>query len=63
MCPAIDLFTDTAAILNLLDLIHCIFLGEKVIIISGAPAREARSGAPWVRKCGKLPIQENLLIT
>ena len=30
---------------------------------SGALAREARSGAPWVRKCGKLPIQDNLLIT
>ena len=30
---------------------------------SGALAREARSGAPWVRKCGKLPIQENLVIT
>ena len=23
----------------------------------------ARSGAPWVRKCGKLPIRENLVIT
>ena len=22
--------------------------------------RSARSGAPWVRKCGKLPIRENL---
>ena len=30
---------------------------------SGALAHEARSGAPWVRKCGKLPIQENLVIT
>ena len=30
---------------------------------SGALAREARSGAPRVRKCGKLPIQENLVIT
>ena len=30
---------------------------------SGALEREARSGAPWVRKCGKLPIQENLVIT
>ena len=26
-------------------------------------SREARSGAPWVRKCGELPIQENLVIT
>ena len=31
--------------------------------ISGALAREARSGATWVRKCGKLPIQKNLVIT
>ena len=32
--------------------------------ISGALAREgARSGASWVRKCGKLPIRENLVIT
>ena len=23
----------------------------------------ARSGAPWVKKCGKLPIRENLVIT
>ena len=31
---------------------------------SGALAGEgARSGAPWVRKCGKLPIRENLVIT
>ena len=34
---------------------HCIY--------SGALAREARSGAPWVTKCGKLPIRENLVIT
>ena len=34
-----------------------------VALFSGALAREARSGAPWVRKCGKLPIQENLVIT
>ena len=33
------------------------------IYYSGALAREARSGTPWVRKCGKLPIQENLVIT
>ena len=32
-------------------------------INSGALAREARSGAPWVKKCGKLPIRENLVIT
>ena len=32
-------------------------------IYSGALAREARSGAPWVTKCGKLPIRENLVIT
>ena len=25
-------------------------------------ARSARSGAPWVSKCGKLPIRENLVI-
>ena len=30
---------------------------------SGALAREARSRAPWVKKCGKLPIRENLVIT
>ena len=29
---------------------------------SGAPAR-ARSGAPWVRKFGKLSIPENLVMT
>ena len=33
------------------------------LIYSGALAREARSGAPWVKKCGKLPILENLVIT
>ena len=33
------------------------------IVNSGALAREARSGAPWVKKCGKLPIRENLVIT
>ena len=32
-------------------------------VFSGPLAREARSGAPWVRKCGKLPIQENLVTT
>ena len=33
--------------------------------ISGAPARasRARSGAPWVRKFGKLSISENLVMT
>ena len=32
---------------------------------SGAPARakRARSGAPWVRKFGKLSIRENLVMT
>ena len=30
---------------------------------SGALAHEARSGAPWVKKCGKLHIRENLVIT
>ena len=30
---------------------------------SGALACEARSGAPWVAKCGKQPIRENLVIT
>ena len=29
---------------------------------SGALARETSSGAPWIRKCGKLPIRENLVI-
>ena len=33
------------------------------VLFSGALAREARSGAPWVKKCGKLPIRENLVIT
>ena len=33
------------------------------LISSGALAREARSGAPWVKECGKLPIRENLVIT
>ena len=32
-------------------------------IISGALKMLARSGAPWERKCGKLPIRENLVIT
>ena len=44
----------------------------KSLTYSGALAREAQaapggggggSGAPWVRKCGKLPIQENLAVT
>ena len=26
-------------------------------------SREARKGAPWVKKCGKLPIRENLVFT
>ena len=36
-----------------------------IIINSGAPARakRARSGAPWVRKFGKLSIPENLVMT
>ena len=33
------------------------------VVISGAPARFARSGAPWVRKFGKLSIPENLVMT
>ena len=33
------------------------------LVYSGALAREARSGAPWVKECGKLPIRENLVIT
>ena len=38
-----------------------IFLRCKAaLIISGAPAR---SGAPWVRKSGKLSIPENLVMT
>ena len=32
-------------------------------VSSGALSREARSGAPWIKKCGKLPIRENLVIT
>ena len=35
----------------------------RFLYINGALAREARSGAPWVKKCGKLPIRENLVIT
>ena len=34
-----------------------------MVVISGALAREARSGAPWVTKYGKLPIREHLVIT
>ena len=35
------------------------------VLYSGAPARakRARSGAPWVRKFGKLSIPENLVMT
>ena len=43
-----------------------IFLRCKAaLIISGAPARAKRasSGAPWVRKFGKLSIPENLVMT
>ena len=40
----------------LLDRIVC-------VINSGALASEARSGAPWVKKGGKLTIRENLVIT
>ena len=29
---------------------------------SGDLGREALGGVPWVRKCGRLPIQENLVI-
>ena len=32
-------------------------------VFGGALAREARRAAPWVKKCGKLPIRENLVIT
>ena len=32
-------------------------------VFGGALAREARSGAPWLKKCCKLPIRENLVIT
>ena len=43
---------------------HSLFLYQKSFIYnSGALAREERSGAPWVKKCGKLPIRENLAIT
>ena len=35
----------------------------RLLRFSGALAREARSGAPWVKECGKLPIRENLVIT
>ena len=40
-----------------------IITNNSIDLISGALAREARSGAPWVTKCGKLPIRENLVIT
>ena len=29
----------------------------------GSRAQSARRGAPWVKKSGKLPIRENLVIT
>ena len=38
-------------------------ISQSGVIDSGALVREARSGAPWVRKCGNLPIRENLVIT
>ena len=47
--------------LQLLDTLLSSFL--VLVHYSGALAREARSGAPWVKKCGKLPIRENLVIT
>ena len=37
--------------------------GEFLPSSSGALAREERSRAPWVKKCGKLLIRENLVIT
>ena len=41
----------------------CMLNKKKSNVYSGALAHEARSGAPWVTKCGKLPILENLVIT
>ena len=38
---------------------YCSYGIRETLIISGALAREV----PWVRKCGKLPIGENLVIT
>ena len=37
----------------------------QILCNSGAPARakRPRSGAPWVRKFGKLSIRENLVMT
>ena len=34
-----------------------------ISILIAELSREARSGAPWVKECGKLPIRENLVIT
>ena len=36
---------------------------SRVNVNSAAPARSARSGAPWVTKFGKLSIRENLVMT
>ena len=44
-------------------LLTLILFDDVDIDFSGALAREAPSGAPWVRECGKLAIQDNLVIT
>ena len=49
-----------------IDLCNSLLFGFlKKQLDSGAPARakRARSGAPWVRKFGKLSIRENLVMT
>ena len=38
-------------------------LGKKLFIAELSRARSARSGAPWVRKFGKLSIRENMVMT
>ena len=38
------------------------YLGFKLLSQWSSRAQSARSGAPWVKKYGKLPIRENLVI-
>ena len=40
-----------------------VFLSLIVIVELLARAKRARSGAPWVRKFGKVSIRENLVMT
>ena len=42
---------------------HSTILMAHTGIFTRLIAESARSGAPWARKCGKLPIRENLVIT